>query len=36
VPDAQVHLLAAGRFAMDEAPNEVAELTGKFVASLGA
>jgi pimeloyl-ACP methyl ester carboxylesterase len=32
VPDAQVHLLSAGHFALDEAANEVADLTDTFVA----
>jgi pimeloyl-ACP methyl ester carboxylesterase len=32
VPDAQVHLLSAGHFALDEAPNEVADLTDAFLA----
>ena len=34
VPDAQVHLLDAGHFALDEACDEVASLTRSFLASL--
>jgi pimeloyl-ACP methyl ester carboxylesterase len=34
VPDAQVHLLDAGHFALDEACDEVASLTRGFLASL--
>jgi pimeloyl-ACP methyl ester carboxylesterase len=34
VPDAQVHLLEAGHFALDEACDEVASLTRRFLASL--
>jgi pimeloyl-ACP methyl ester carboxylesterase len=34
VPDAQVHLLPAGHFAMDEAANDVAELTAAFLRPL--
>jgi pimeloyl-ACP methyl ester carboxylesterase len=35
VPGAQVHLLDAGHFALDEACDEVASLTRSFMASLG-
>lgn len=31
VPDAEVHLLKAGHFALDEAPEEVAALTSAFL-----
>jgi pimeloyl-ACP methyl ester carboxylesterase len=31
VPDAQIHLLPAGHFALDEAPDEVARLTREFL-----
>jgi pimeloyl-ACP methyl ester carboxylesterase len=34
VPDAQVHLLEAGHFALDEACDEVAAYTRRFLASL--
>jgi pimeloyl-ACP methyl ester carboxylesterase len=34
VPDAEVHLLRAGHFVLDEAPDEVVAITGNFVASL--
>jgi pimeloyl-ACP methyl ester carboxylesterase len=34
VPNAQVHLLSAGHFAMDEAANQVAELTRNFLESI--
>jgi pimeloyl-ACP methyl ester carboxylesterase len=33
VPDAQVHLLSAGHFALDEAADEIAQLTDTFLAS---
>ena len=35
VPDAQVRLLSAGHFAMDEAANDVAKLTAAFLRPLG-
>ena len=35
VPDAEVHLLEAGHFALDEACDEVAAHTRRFLASLG-
>jgi pimeloyl-ACP methyl ester carboxylesterase len=34
VPEAEVHLLSAGHFAMDEGANDVAALTGKFLESI--
>ncbi len=34
VPDAQVHLLPAGHFAMDEAASDVAEFTAEFLGPL--
>jgi pimeloyl-ACP methyl ester carboxylesterase len=34
VPDAEVHLLDAGHFALDEAPDAVATLTARFLAAL--
>jgi pimeloyl-ACP methyl ester carboxylesterase len=34
VPNAQIHLLSAGHFAMDEAANQVGELTRKFLESI--
>jgi pimeloyl-ACP methyl ester carboxylesterase len=34
VPGADVHLLQAGHFAMDEAPGQIAELTGAFMGLL--
>jgi pimeloyl-ACP methyl ester carboxylesterase len=34
VPDAEVHLLQAGHFALDEAPDEVASLTRVFLEKL--
>jgi pimeloyl-ACP methyl ester carboxylesterase len=36
VPDAEVHLLNAGHFALDEAADEIAARTGDFMRSLGA
>jgi pimeloyl-ACP methyl ester carboxylesterase len=36
VPKAQVHLLSAGHFALDEAPDEIANLTRNFLQSLSA
>lgn len=35
VPGAQVHILEAGHFALDEACDEIAELTRRFLTSLG-
>lgn len=35
VPDAEVHLLDAGHFALDEAPGEIAALTARFLAAKG-
>ena len=34
VPDAEVHVIDAGHFALDEAPGLVAELTGRFLDAL--
>jgi pimeloyl-ACP methyl ester carboxylesterase len=34
VPDAEVHLLDAGHFALDEQPDRVAELTRQFLRPL--
>jgi len=34
VPNAQIHLLPAGHFALDEAPDEVARLTREFLRNL--
>jgi pimeloyl-ACP methyl ester carboxylesterase len=34
LPDAQIHLLPAGHFALDEAPDEVARLTRQFLGTL--
>lgn len=31
VPDAEVHVIDAGHFSLDEAPDQVAELTGRFL-----
>ena len=35
VPEAEVHLLDAGHFALDEAAPRIAELIGRFFARLG-
>jgi pimeloyl-ACP methyl ester carboxylesterase len=35
VPDAEIHVLDAGHFALDEAPDEVAALTRRFLAARG-
>jgi pimeloyl-ACP methyl ester carboxylesterase len=34
VPGAEVHLLDAGHFALDEQPDQVAELTRQFLRAL--
>jgi pimeloyl-ACP methyl ester carboxylesterase len=34
VPGAEVHMLAAGHFALDERPEEIAELTRGFLTAL--
>jgi pimeloyl-ACP methyl ester carboxylesterase len=34
VPTAEVHIIDAGHFAIDEKPDEVADLVGKFVAKI--
>lgn len=34
VPDAEVHILEAGHFALDEATDEIATLTRDFLARL--
>lgn len=34
VPKAEVHIIDAGHFAMDEKPDEVADLVGRFVATI--
>ena len=31
VPDAEVHVIDAGHFSLDEAPDLVSELTGRFL-----
>ena len=36
VPDAEVHLLDAGHFALDERPDQIAELTRRFLRLLEA
>jgi pimeloyl-ACP methyl ester carboxylesterase len=34
IPDADVHLIDAGHFALDEKPDEVAALIGAFMSKL--
>ena len=36
VPGAEVHLLDAGHFALDERPDQIADLTRRFLLLLGA
>ena len=35
LPEAEIHLLDAGHFALDEAPDEIATLTGRFLVAHG-
>ena len=35
LPDAEIHLLDAGHFALDEAPDEIADLTRQFLVGRG-